>query len=619
MILKDSPLLRDLDRALAVAGVIFSIILIIYLGREIGRVIYLLTGVLALISCLLWLAMRKSHTLDFHLSESRNQTLLWAICFFGLYTLSVLSVYLRPALYERPLLYFILTALMVGVIACEILTSGKQHAGLILIQILLLGVSLAWSQLLIFPSLVGVDPWYHYNFTSQILDGSYVPDSGSYSKLPMFHLMVAITSLLTTLPYKLATMVSVSLGQILCNGVFIYLIADRLFKNHRIGLLAALMVVIANHCISMSYWSIPNSFAAVFIPITLYILLFKAKHNSHDLLYTVLGIVMMGTIILTHTVVAMCMAILLFVVWGALSFFRIYSTKSATAVLLLIPLSFTITMYAWWTYASGSIRQLGDLIKWGFDIDIFSSTPKEFQSYAAMIPLNEQLFNNLGMFLFFTLSFIGIFYMVSRKGNGLTFAMAGVGLTPLAIGFFSLISGHSVIEHRWWYFAQIFLSIPLAVGLYSLATWKSRKTISVVVILFLLVVPLSFLTIMSPPANVDNHIFSPNSSMTYAFTDSEMKSISTMFDIRTNVIKADEYCAGSQKFVYPDVEPFCNEICTHEVDKLQGNTILIRKNILGVPFKVFSSIYQLDYNLISAIDNAQFSRIYDSGSVYGYE
>jgi len=67
MRLKDSPLLRDLDKTLAIAGVIFSIILIVYLGREIGRVVYLLTGVLALISCLLWLAIRKSHTFEFHL------------------------------------------------------------------------------------------------------------------------------------------------------------------------------------------------------------------------------------------------------------------------------------------------------------------------------------------------------------------------------------------------------------------------------------------------------------------------------------------------------------------------------------------------------------------------
>ena len=90
--------------------------------------VYLLTGVLALISCLLWLAIRKSHTFEFHLPESRTLTSLCATCFFGLYTLSVLSVYLRPELYVRPLSYFILTALMAGTIACEIFTSGRRHA-----------------------------------------------------------------------------------------------------------------------------------------------------------------------------------------------------------------------------------------------------------------------------------------------------------------------------------------------------------------------------------------------------------------------------------------------------------------------------------------------------------
>ena len=49
--LKDSLLLRDLDKTLAIAGVIFSIILIIYLGREIGRVIYHYWGS-GFISCL---------------------------------------------------------------------------------------------------------------------------------------------------------------------------------------------------------------------------------------------------------------------------------------------------------------------------------------------------------------------------------------------------------------------------------------------------------------------------------------------------------------------------------------------------------------------------------------
>jgi|LFRM01.1.fsa_nt_gb hypothetical protein len=92
---------------------------------------------------------------------------------------------------------------------------------------------------------------------------------------------------------------------------------------------------------------------------------------------------------------------------------------------------------------------LARLIKWGFSIDALTRTPEEFQSYAAVIPFGEQLLNNLGMFLFFALSFIGIFYMISWKGSSSSFAMEWVGMAPFAIDFFSLSSGHTVIEHRW--------------------------------------------------------------------------------------------------------------------------------------------------------------------------
>ena len=148
-----------------------------------------------MISCLLWLAIRKSHTFEFHLQESRTWTALWSICFFGLFALSILSVHFRPELYQRPIFYFALTALMAGVIACQFFTSGRRHAGLVLIQIVLLGLRIAWSQLLIFPSLLGVDPWHHSAFTNRIIDEGLIPMGYAYSRLPLFHLMIAATSL----------------------------------------------------------------------------------------------------------------------------------------------------------------------------------------------------------------------------------------------------------------------------------------------------------------------------------------------------------------------------------------------------------------------------------------
>jgi len=618
MRLKDSLLLHDLDKTLAIAGVILSLMLIVYLGREIGRVTYLLTGVLALISCLLWLAIRRSHTFEFHLQETRTLTTICAICFFGLYTLSVLQVHLRPELYERPLLYFILTALMAGIIACEIITSGRRHVGLILIQIVLLGVSIAWSQLLIFPSLLGVDPWYHSAFTNQIIGKGFIPEGYSYTKLPLFHLMIAATSLVAGLPYKFAAMASVSLGQIICNVVFVFLIANYLFKNHQVGLLAALMVIIANHHINMSYWSIPNAFAAVFIPIALYLLFFRFRDRSRSS-STVLCMIVLATTILAHTVAAMCMAVLLFVTWGALAVYRAYHPRADNHVSLTGPIGFMVAMFAWWTYAAGSsIRALATLIDWGFSIDAFTSTPQEFRDNAAVIPLGEQLFNNIGMFLFFTFAFIGIFYMISRRGSSSSFAMAWVGMAPLAIGFFSLISGHSVIEHRWWYFAQIFLSIPLAVAIYIVGTWKSKLPLHLYSFIFGLVVALSILMIMSPPANIDNLMFSPNSHMRFSPTEAELTSVTTLINKWDGLIKTDEYLAGSQKFQYPQVSGFCQQLYSDDYLSLSDHIIVIRKATVGRPFKIFSSIYKLDYDLNVRLDGLGFSRIYDSNSGSGY-
>jgi len=617
--LRDSPLLRDLDRTLAIAGVIFSAILIIYMGREIGRLVYLLTGVLALISCLLWLEIRKSHTFEFRLPESKTLTAFWSICFFVLFALSILSVHFRPELYERPLLYFILTAIMAGAIACEIFSSGRQHVGLILVQLMLLGVNIAWSQLLIFPSLLGVDPWYHSYLTNRILDEGSLLDGFSYSRLPLFHLMIAAASLIDGLPYKLATMLSVSLGQIICNALFVFLIAGHLFRNYRAGLLAALMVIVANHHICMSYWSIPNSFAAVFIPIVLYLLFFKLEDRSRPS-YVLLYILVLAAIILTHTITAMCMAILLFVSWGALVIYRAcdHSGKDSN-VSLMRPIGFTVAMFAWWIFAaSSSIKSLARLIEWGFSIDVFVKTPEEFRGYAAVIPLGEQLFNNLNMFLFFAFSFIGIFYMISQKRSSSSFAMAWVGMAPLAIGFFSLISGHSVVEHRWWYFAQILLSIPLAIAIYIVGTWKSKKPLHLYSFVFGFVVLLSILMIASPQANVDNLSFSPNSHMRSTLTEGELESLKTFTEKWDGPIKTDTYFAGGQKLRYPQVSSFCQQIYSEDYLSLRDSVVVIREAIVGRPFKIFSSIYKLDYDLNGKLDVLGFSRIYNSNSVSGY-
>ena len=610
-------LFEDLDKKIAILGVMFSIILAIYLTMSVGRIVYVLTAILTLISCIIWLLIRDRASLKLDSSSQPNSIILvLSFIFFFLLAFSILSVHFRPDLYERPLIYFILTSSMAGIVGLEIMFFKETQKYLILSQIVIIGLSVSWSQLLIFPSLLGVDPWWHQMFTTKIMETHYIPDGYSYSKLPIFHLAIASTSIITGLDYKFATMLSVSLAQIICNALFLFLLGKFLF-NQKVGLLASLMVIIANHHIYMSYWSIPTSLAAVFIPIVLY-LLWKVRRDK-PLHATVLSIFFMGILILTHTVTAMCMAIILFVCWAAFNLYNILYSKTEIPVSLTISLLFTVAMFGWWTYASGHITTLANLIKWGFSIDYFVHTPKEILKCVATVPIPEQIFNNVGMFLFFSFSFVGIFYMISKKGNSFSFAAALVGFTLLALGFFSLITRHSIIEHRWWYFSQILLAMPLAVAIMLIGMWKGKNSRFVSIFSFVFVVSLTFLMIMSPPANVDNHVFSPNTGIRYAYTESEMDAASFFAQNSVETISTDwDYCDVLSCYYHCSrVRPLCNSL--YKQNFLHDGAIkVLRKEIVNRPFRISGGLYRLDYDPNTALSNNGFNRIYDCSTVTGY-
>ena len=626
--LKDSFLLRDPDKMLAIAGIPLSILMII-MGMMIGRLMYSLTGILALISCSLWLAIRNNHPFEFHPPESRTLTIFSAACFFGLYSLSVLALHFRPELYERPLLYFVLTALMAGLIACEIFTSGRRYTPFILIQILILGVSIVWSQLLIFPSLLGIDPWYHSALTSRIIDEGFIPEGYAYTKLPLFHLMIAVTSLISSLLYKLANMVSVNLGQIICNAIFVFLIARYLFKNHRVGLLAALLVILANHLIRMTYWSIPNAFGIVFIPIVIYLALLSERigirHVNRPLISAII-IMMMVAIILTHSIAAICMIIILCAAWGSLTIYQTFYEKVVNYIPLLVPFSFTVMTFAWWTYASGHLKSLGSLIRWGFSVDYFVKTPVEFFNYAVHVPLKEQVFNNLGIYLFFVTSLIGVLYMISRKGNGLMFSLAAIAVAPLATVFLSFVLGTEIISTRWFALAQLLLSIPLAVAIYLIVTWKPRRSLIFQCLMTGFVIVLSFLMIMSTPANIDNHMFSQTTGVTYAYTQSEMVGSDFFAANAIGVISSDgNYCTNPSSSVFSHAYGISPErlhcldasLVTGEF-KHDGSVKIIRSKCLQEPMIRGGLSLSVRSDLNSYVSDLGFNRIYVSSAVSGY-
>ncbi|MGB9940826.1 hypothetical protein [Methanosarcina sp.] len=510
---------------------------------------------------------------------------------------------------------------MSGIISAEIISFQKKMTSIILFQIILLGTSIAWSQLLVFPSLLGVDPWYHQNITLQIIQTHFIPSEFSYSKLPLFHLCIALTSIITDMDYKFATMLSVSFLQLVCNILLIFLLAKFTFNNTRVALYSSLLLALSNYHIRMSFWSIPNSLAPVFILMILYSLL-KLRIN-HKLISVLISIILMISLVLTHSVTALYMAIILLIVWiffysYNLIYFNIHKPPFTFSYITL----FVVFMFSWWTYASGHITTLASLIKFGFSMDIFIHTPAELiQQHINNVPLFERIFNFLGTLLYFTVSSVGCFYMISnRYGTKYSFCVLSAGITPLILNSFCSITSRNIISERWLFFSQIFLSIPLAVSILLCCNAVRHDNLKKTFLVSTTII-LAFLLIVSLPANIDYDKFSSHSSMREALTTSELKAIKTTSSFWTGPIKTDNYYARSMSYNY-DTYTFDNELFYSSTSSLQDYLILIRMDLISKPLKIFSSIYLPDHDyiseLISELKIEKYSKIYSSGSVYGY-
>lgn len=524
--------LTNLDKLFAIFGMFFSFVFVIF-GLCFNKPLSTLIGIFFFISCILWLSMRETDHFITNLPSSKFQVKVWTIFYFIFYTFSILIFYMRSNLYERPIFYFILFAFMAAVVACQIIISDRNDSGLILFQIILLGMNITWTQILITPGLVGIDPWYHSALTNHIITDGILPFGYSYSKLPIFHIIITIVSIISTFSYKFAALVSVSFGQIACNALFIFLIGNYLFKNHRIGLLAALLVIIADLHILMSYWSIPNAFGAIFITIILFLVLIKLQCLK-KFETSIIIILMMALIIFTHAIIGICMAIFLFVAWGMFAFYQYFFTHADNNISLLIPIGFIVAMFAWWSYITSNLGELARFISYDFSL-----ARGENLYQTSTLPYFETIFAYIGTYLFLTFSIIGIFYMISRKGNRSTFTLAILACIPLCISFIAYVTNSEIIGYRWHYISEILMSIPLALALIIVSGKKLKKPFLHYLFMFLFIVSLSFFSVMDYYGNNDNHFLIPNKGISNFYTEAEMVGSNFFAEKSTGMILSD--------------------------------------------------------------------------------
>ena len=291
-------IIENPDKTLAILGIIVSTILIIFTIIK-NDFLYSIAGALILLFSLFWLLIRNNIDLNIHANENKIISRILTISFYILLLLAILSIYFRQELYARPIYYFIIASIIFPVIILEIFYSPKNITPHILVQIIIFGLLLEVSELVIFPSsLVGVDPWWHQTLTTSIIKGGYIPTNTVYSNLPIFHLEVVLTSILSSFDYKYAAIFSISFLQVFLDTVFTFLIGKDIF-NSKMGILAALMAVIANTSIFFGYSPIPNTLGPPILLIIIYLLISIKSIKSK-----ILAFLFMIIIVLMHTISA---------------------------------------------------------------------------------------------------------------------------------------------------------------------------------------------------------------------------------------------------------------------------------------------------------------------------
>ncbi len=589
-----------------------------------------------------------SSILDFQATPSI--LLLADILFFVLFIYSLWSFVSSPEPYVRPLGYFISIAAMSAILAAKILflPSKNSPIAFTLFQTILIALSLRWSVLLLFPSIVGLDPWVHQLMTLDMLGtpGVLIEGIGGYNiqGLPVMYFTTGSTMLITGLSYKMAAMFSLSLLQVVSDLLFIFLIGRLLF-NAKIGMLAALLVGVANWHIFFGYWTIPNSLGATFIIIILYVLLKFHKERVTGVIAPC--VLAMAALILTHPIAALWLAILLFTFWlGFVVYKKLFKERLATLPVLAAALVFTMAVFGWWAFGSGFLGTLQWMVTRGFDPGStgFPQAPGGGIPLAAVAPPAavpppagvtpppawetlsgaplEFLFNSLGMFLFFAVSLIGCFYMLSRRfSNPYAFLMVMAGLVILGIGYFPMLIGRSVIEHRWWYMAQILLSVPLAVAfslLFGLFKKRYLKAGLVIVLIFVL----TFLSIMGLPSNQTNRTFSKNQIVRYAFTASELEALHTVSTNYEGTVAVDVlYTTAARTLRLIELEGKLEGISflTKDFSQCSSHAILVREEIVKHPIAWGAGvIHKLNYDPRQVLTGEGFSKVYDCGSVSGF-
>ena len=441
-------------------------------------------------------------------------------------------VVLSTAVYSRPVLFLVLASVLAALIALEIaITTNSRHVPSALFKIIILGVLIRASAYFEFPSPIAVDPYYHVGFIQFVIDHGSIPAHAApyasleYPSLPIMHLLVAALTLITGLSvYNSYFFV----GIIECISVIFIFLIGRAVLNVRSGLLAALLLVVANQFLLWGTIITPETLGIVLTLVVVAALFLVPR--SDMLSYTALLLVLFAGILLTHEGTSAYTALVLIIV---VSSFALVSKMFGGAgrrrkmqdvevlslhlrSLALLVALFVASIISYWTLTGGSaLNRAVALVQGGVSPSSTLASPAGavagvVRSAATLVPHLAPsaipVWSDLPVLIPIFFATFGFLYVLSAKREkALTVAWIGASalILIITVGIYFFGSGVSQPE-RWIVYLQVFMVIPAAVGILTLGSLVNmRKGLAVI---FSAVLILGFVSVTHPNVKIASEL-----------------------------------------------------------------------------------------------------------------
>lgn len=553
---------------------------------------YLVTmGPILAIVCLGYVVFRRKLLSDSQSPPDAGTTLILTlnIIFWISFAGSVYS--LSTEILHRPLIYFLLTSLSAAMIAVQILyCRGKGTIYLVLFEILVLSLSIRASAFWVFPTIPGIDSWWHMMVVKDyVVQGhifQYLSTTGGenyYFSMPMMHLNVAITQMVTGVNYKAAMFLGAGLP-LLLSTVFVFLIG-RWLVNVKVGLLAMLLLNLSDYHIR---WSAENviamSFGITLFAIIIYLLVVRG--NLPEVFRRTLIILLLVILILTHSVSSFILAtFLLMAVIGSYIYKFLYHDRNQletniATINLVVMYIVAMFSHAMFVYRMGEKSFLDVMVMW-FYISIMDKAkllvtraPSVVTEWGWLGPI----LNISGYLLLLLLGIIGCLMWLSWKHHsktkvGLIAALIVMIGLPLLFPLFGIAN---IEPTRWPAFYYVILSVPVAASILTIANrirYQTLRNIGLACLIF----SLSFFMITNSVSNTDSPVYAAYLNERLVYTESEM-AVGEIIEVYDGQVITDRRYGAVLTLLYQDRTSISDEMMD---ESLLGKSLVIWRNVLN--------------------------------------